>query len=170
MMNVQVPGAARRSGPATGLSGAVTETRAAAQHPLALWLATLHLCGTRAANTPRLPEPHMSYVRFAVVTIACMLTACSQPEESVIGSWTAVDPEARWTVTIAGDSTWTMQANTLNGEGTYTSAAEEGMIELHPTGRIAEVMPQGFRAHLDADTLRLCSVVGCTDMVRVDSR
>jgi hypothetical protein len=112
----------------------------------------------------------MSYFRFAVVATAFMLTACAQTEDSVVGSWTAVDPEARWTVNIAGDSTWTMQANTLNGAGTYTSAEEEGTIELHPTGRIADVMPQGFRAHLEGDTLRLCSVVGCTDMVRIDSR
>jgi hypothetical protein len=112
----------------------------------------------------------MSYFRFAVVATAFMLTACAQAEDSVVGSWTAVDPEVRWTVSIAGDSTWTMQANTLNGAGTYTSAGEEGMIELHTTGRMAEVMPEGFRAHFEGDTLRLCSAVGCTDMVRLDSR
>jgi hypothetical protein len=112
----------------------------------------------------------MSDVRIAVVMTALVLTACARTEGTVVGSWTAADPETRWTVSIARDSTWTMQANTLNGEGTYTSGAEEGVIELHPTGRMAEVMPQGFRAQLDGDTLRLCSGVGCTDMVRMDSR
>jgi hypothetical protein len=112
----------------------------------------------------------MSYRRFAAIAAALMLAACAQAEDTVIGSWTAVDPEAQWTVDIARDSSWTMQANTLSGEGTFTAGDEEGMIVLHPAGRIAEVMPQGFRAHLDGDTLRLCSIVGCTDMVRVDSR
>jgi hypothetical protein len=112
----------------------------------------------------------MSYRRFAVIMVALVLAACTQPEDTVVGSWTAVDPAARWTVDIASDSTWTMQANTLTGEGTYTAGEEEGLIVLHPTGRIADVMPQGFRAHIESDTLRLCSGVGCTDMVRAERR
>jgi hypothetical protein len=112
----------------------------------------------------------MSYRRFAVIIVALVIAACAQPEDTVVGSWTAADPDARWTVEIARDSTWTMQANTLNGEGTYTTGEEEGMIVLHPAGRMAEVMPQGFRAHIENDTLRLCSGVGCTDMVRADRR
>lgn len=83
-----------------------------------------------------------------------------------MGSWTAADPDVEWTVEIAEDSTWTMQAGTMTGEGSLSAGEEEGLVNLHTTGRMADVMPGGFQARVEADTLRLCSVAGCTDMVR----
>lgn len=106
-----------------------------------------------------------------IAFIAATLSACERAEPTVIGQWTAVDPETEWTVDMKEDSTWTMQVGTLEGEGTFTTDEdEEETTVLHTTGTMAEVMPRGFRAQLDADTLRLCSVAGCTDMVRTGVR
>jgi hypothetical protein len=103
----------------------------------------------------------------ALTIIAIALPACERAEPTVIGQWTAADPEAEWTVDIREDSTWTMRVGTLDGDGTFTTAEDdEETVVLHTTGTMAEVMPRGFRAHLSADTLRLCSAAGCTDMVR----
>jgi hypothetical protein len=107
----------------------------------------------------------------AVAFIAVTLSACERAEPTIMGQWTAADPENEWTVDMREDSTWAMQVGTLQGEGTFTTAEEEeATVVLHTTGTMAEVMPRGFRAQLDADTLRLCSAAGCTDMVRPDGR
>jgi hypothetical protein len=106
--------------------------------------------------------------RIAVVFIAVLalgLSACERAEPSVIGNWVAAEEGITWTVEIREDSTWSMVAGTLEAEGRYT-ATDDGQVRLHPTGSLAEVMPGGYQAEVQADTLRLCSVAGCTDMVR----
>lgn len=100
-----------------------------------------------------------------LASLALGLGACERAEPSVVGNWIAPDETVVWTVEIREDSTWSMQAGTLDAEGTYT-ATEDGQVRLHPTGRLADVMPGGYQARLEADTLRLCSAAGCTDMVR----
>jgi hypothetical protein len=107
------------------------------------------------------------YTRSVVTVIAfasLALGACERAEPSVVGSWTVV-PEGQWTVEMREDSTWSMQIGSLAGEGTFTRG-DDDQIRLHPTGRLAEVMPGGYRAEVDADTLRLCGAAGCTDFVR----
>jgi hypothetical protein len=93
-------------------------------------------------------------------------TACERAEPSVFGSWTAVDPGADWTVHIDPDSTWTMQAGNLQGAGVVAPGESEGGVHLRTTGPMATVMPRGFQASVEGDTLRLCGAAGCTDMVR----
>lgn len=93
-------------------------------------------------------------------------TACERAEPSVFGSWTAVDPGSDWTIRIDRDSTWTMLAGDLEGDGVVAPGETEGAVRLQTTGDMASVMPGGFQASVDGDTLRLCSAAGCTDMVR----
>lgn len=101
-----------------------------------------------------------------LLTASLIVVACERAEPSVFGSWTAVDPDAEWTVDISQDSTWAMQAGTMTGEGTIAPGEEEGAVRLLTEGQMATVMPGGFQATIDGDTLRLCSAAGCTDMVR----
>jgi hypothetical protein len=111
------------------------------------------------------PMPNRLFV--LVLPLAAMaLTACERAEPSVFGSWTAVDPNAEWTVRIAEDSTWFMQAGDMTGDGVVAPGQTEGAVHLATTGDMASVMPGGFEATLDGDTLRLCSAAGCSDMVR----
>jgi hypothetical protein len=110
--------------------------------------------------------------RLAPVILTLLLaslvaTACERAEPSVFGSWTAADPAMEWSVDISEDSTWTMQAGDMAGQGTLTTSEEDdGAVLLHTAGRMADVMPEGFQARVEGDTLRLCSAAGCTAMVR----
>lgn len=106
----------------------------------------------------------------ALAVALSTLAACERVEPSVIGQWSAADPDTEWTVHMREDSTWAMQVGTLEGEGTFTRGPDEDAVVLHTTGNMAEVMPRGFRGHLEADTLRLCSAAGCADMIRTDIR
>ncbi len=103
------------------------------------------------------------------LALACtVVVGCEEPEPSVVGQWSAVDHDMDWIVELREDSTWSMQAGALSGEGTYTAIPDREGIYLRPTGRLADVVPDGYRARLEADTLRLCREAHCTDMVRVE--
>jgi hypothetical protein len=106
----------------------------------------------------------------AAAAIALVVTACDRPDPSVVGSWTAAEAATQWTLDMRSDSTYVMRVGDLDGEGTFTEIPDGDAVQLHATGDLAQVMPGGFQAHLDGDTLRLCNVTGCQDMVRVRDR
>jgi hypothetical protein len=113
----------------------------------------------------------MSIRPLLAIVLVLAATACERPGTSVVGSWTAADPAEQWTLEMGSDSTYAMQIGTMTGEGTFTAAEEgEDVVQLQVTGDLAQVMPGGFRAHVERDTLRLCNVRGCMDMVRVQDR
>lgn len=143
----------------------MTDPRAAA---LAARHLAFHLPDVRFDDpTPTRTEPMQKRLFALVLPLAAIaLTACERAEPSVFGSWTAVDQTADWSVRIAEDSTWFMQAGDMTGDGVVAPGSTEGAVRLETTGDMASVMPGGFEATLDGDTLRLCSAAGCTDMVR----
>jgi hypothetical protein len=109
---------------------------------------------------------HNRTVATAAALACLVLGACERAEPSVIGHWAAAQEDVSWTIEMREDSTWAMEVGTLTGEGTFT-ATDDDQVQLHTTGRMAQVMPGGYRAEVQADTLRLCSVAGCSDFVRV---
>lgn len=114
-------------------------------------------------NLTRIP---VSTLAAAAALVCLALVACDAAEPSVVGHWAAAREDLTWTIDMREDSTWTMLVGALTGEGTYTTT-DDDRLQLQPTGRMADVVPAGYRAELHGDTLRLCGVVGCTDFLRV---
>jgi hypothetical protein len=106
----------------------------------------------------------------ATLSVLLLLAACDRAEPSMIGAWTAADAAAQWTLDMRPDSSYSMRVGDFDGEGTFTQIEDGDAVQLHPTGDLSQVMPGGFQANLDGDTLRLCNVTGCTAMVRVLDR
>lgn len=116
--------------------------------------------------------PNLVLARAATpgLVIALALAACDRSAPSVMGPWTSADAADRWTLEMESDSTFVMQIGDMAGAGTFTAEDEEGWVRMRPTGDLARLRPDGFRAIVQGDTLRLCDPVDCTDMVRVQTR
>jgi hypothetical protein len=103
----------------------------------------------------------------ALLAVAVLAAAgCERVEPSVFGDWTVADEDLTWTIEMREDSTWSMKVGSLEGEGVFSATEEPRSVHMEPTGRMADVMPGGYQATVEGDTLRLCSIAGCTDMVR----
>jgi hypothetical protein len=99
-----------------------------------------------------------------LLVLAIAASGCERAPKTPVGTWSAEEGE-EWVVRINEDSTWTMLADGMRGQGEYEER-EDGSLRLVPEGRMAEVMPGGFTATVVRDSMELCSPAGCTALFR----